>query len=127
MPPKPNYDEPDEPETKYMEDDQPKKMSENKLPPIELKQRSTPYEQTLILLFLIGVGVGIIATNNIRSFRFTKKHIAAQAAKSAEYAADLEYYRNTISQLRQLGRTFSYYPGVGLFVDPVSTTPKYSL
>lgn len=53
-----------------------------------------------------------ILINNRRHLKFVKATHAARIANSEEL-------RNAISSMRAAGREFSYYPGVGLYLDKV--------
>lgn len=72
--------------------------------------RKNQVEISTVLQFVTAVAVVGILINNKRSFKFTKR-VIKNMDKNAENL------QKVIVELKDAGRTFEFFPGVGVWVD----------
>lgn len=59
----------------------------------------------------------VTALASVRILRVNKRHLKFVKEIHAAQLANSEEMRNAISSLRAAGREFSYYPGIGVYLD----------
>lgn len=77
------------------------------------RKETTTQEQMMGLLFLITVGVGVIAVSNVRNARFVRNVVKKQAKNVA-------LSRAAIEECFENGHPFYHFAGLGVYIPKTS-------